>query len=160
MHAHRTGYAVAALVASAVLVAVPHPLAAQPPQSPPQESQPQAIKARKDNFKVLSEAMRDLVKGLGDGVPVRAMQPQVAMAQAALARVPNLLPPGSDEGDTKALPRIWTEPERFAATYGAARERMDALGLAAAGDNRDAFGAAVGRMAAACGACHTAFRAR
>ena len=69
MHAHRTGYAVAALVASALLVAAPHPLAAQShPQSPPQ-----AIKARKDNFKVLSEAMRDLVKGLGDGVPVRAM---------------------------------------------------------------------------------------
>lgn len=155
MHAHRAGYAVAALVASALLVAAPHPLAAQPqPQSPPQ-----AIKARKDNFKVLSEAMRDLVKGLGDGVPVRAMQPHVATAQAALARVPDLLPPGSDEGDTKALPRIWAEPDRFAATYGAARERMDALGLAATGDDRDAFGAAVGRMAAACGACHTAFRA-
>jgi cytochrome c556 len=126
----------------------------------PAYSQADAIKARKDNFHVLSEQMKAIVQGLGDGLPVSAMRDRVARAEQALELLPQMFPPGSDRGRTRALPVIWEEPERFKATYDAARARMDELVAAATQDDRTRFGAAVGRMAAACGNCHSLFRAK
>jgi cytochrome c556 len=140
------------LVLTALLLFVLRPELAYP--------QADAIKARKDNFHVLSEQMKAIVQGLGDGLPVSAMQDHVAVADQALQRVPRMFPPGSDKGDTKALPTIWAEPDHFKATYGAALVRMKALVAAAAQSDRSEFGAAVGQMAAACGDCHAAFRAK
>jgi cytochrome c556 len=126
----------------------------------PAYPQADAIKLRKDNFHVLSAQMRDIVLGLGNGLSVSAMQNNVAVADEALRRLPSLFPPGSDQGDTKALPTIWAEPERFKAVYDAASARMSALVAASTQSDRSAFGAAVGRMAAACGDCHASFRAK
>jgi cytochrome c556 len=126
----------------------------------PAYSRADAIKARKDNFHVLSGQMKAIVQGLGDGLPVSAMRDRVARADQALERLPQMFPPGSDRGRTRALPVIWAEPERFKATYDAAQARMNELVAAATQDDRTRFGAAVGRMAAACGNCHAVFRAR
>ena len=123
-------------------------------------SQAEMIKLRKDNFHVLSAQMKDIVQGLGNGLPVSAMQNSVAVADQALRRLPTMFPAGSDIGDTKALPAIWAEPDRFKLTYAAALARMSDLVAAAALSGRGEFGAAVGRMAAACGDCHAAFRAK
>jgi cytochrome c556 len=128
----------------------------RPAPAYPQED---AIKLRKDNFHVLSGQMKDIVQGLGNGLPVGAMENSVAVADQALRRLPSLFPPDSDKGDTKALPAIWAEPARFKATYDAALVRMRDLVAAAAQSDRNTFGAAVGRMAAACGDCHAVFRA-
>lgn len=87
------------------------------------------------------------------------MRDRVTVADQSLQRLPGLFPLGSAQGDTKALPRIWAEPDRFASVYDAATARMQELVAAAAQADRDVFGAAVGRMAAACGNCHSAFRA-
>jgi cytochrome c556 len=116
------------------------------------------VNLRQRNFHILSDNMRDIVKGLGDGLPVAAMRAMASKAQAALLRVPDLLPPGSDIGKTNALPLIWSEPERFRAVYDAAARRMAELVTAASQSDRVAFGAAAGRMAAACGDCHAEFR--
>ncbi len=118
-----------------------------------------AIKARKDNFHVLSVQMRNIIKGLGDGLPVPAMRGWAVKAQLALQRVPSLFPDGSGMGKTRALPLIWSEPARFTLAYQAAAARMSELVAAAQDDDRDAFGAAAGRMTAACGNCHSRFRA-
>jgi cytochrome c556 len=123
-------------------------------------SQAEAINLRKDNFHVLSAQMRDIVQGLGNGLPVSMMQHSVAVADQALRRLPSMFPAGSDIGDTKALAAIWAEPDRFTATYDAALARMSDLVAAAALSDRSEFGAAVGRMVAACGTCHAAFRAK
>jgi cytochrome c556 len=120
----------------------------------------EAIKARKANFQILSEQMKGIVQGLGDGLPVSAMQHHVAVANQAVQRIPEMFPSGSDKGNTRALPDIWGEPERFKAAYEAAQARMQDLVAAAAQSDRSQFGAAVGRMAAACGDCHAAFRAK
>lgn len=117
------------------------------------------IAIRKDNFHALSDRMRDIVKGLGDGLPVSAMRQNAMAAQSALHRIPDLFPEGSGDGKTNALPAIWSDPAGFDQAYLAASARMDALVAAAQGEDRDAFGAAAGRMAAACGNCHATFRA-
>ena len=82
----------------------------------------------------------------------------MTIADQALRRLPSMFPAGSDKGETKALPAIWAEPNRFKATYDAALARMRDLVTSAAQSDRSEFGAAVGRMAAACGNCHAAFR--
>ena len=103
--------------------------------------------------------MRDIVRGLGDGWPLSRMQGPAMTAQQALARVPGMFPSGSDKGKTSALPLVWSDPERFGQIYKVAAARMAELVATSRGNDRDAFGAAAGRMAAACGACHMVFRA-
>jgi cytochrome c556 len=117
-----------------------------------------AVKARQENFGVLSRNMQEVVKGLGNGVPIAEMRPSILAAQVALDRIPSLFPAGSDDDRTRALPLIWSEPALFNETYEAAARRMDELVAASQGSDRDAFGSAVGRMAAACGTCHGKFR--
>lgn len=117
-----------------------------------------AIKARQDNFQLLSDQMKQVVKGLGDGLPISVMREHVWAAQQALHLVPSMFPLGSDVGKTSALPLVWSDPGRFRSVYDAAAARMAELVAAAQGSDRDAFGAAVGRMAAACGQCHSIFR--
>lgn len=138
------------LILAAALLSALRPSPAYP--------QADAIKLRKDNFHVLSVQMRDIVQGLGNGLPVSAMRDSVTIADQALRRLPSMFPAGSDKGETKALPAIWAEPNRFKATYDAALARMRDLVTSAAQSDRSEFGAAVGRMAAACGNCHAAFR--
>lgn len=146
-----------ALTGMRVVLAVALLLVVRPVPAHPQAD---AIRLRKDNFHVLSAQMKDIVQGLGNGLPVSAMQNRVAVADQALRRLPNMFPPGSDKGDTNARAAIWAEPQRFKAVYDAALADMSALVAAAAHSDRSAFGAAVGRMAAACGDCHAAFRAK
>lgn len=122
--------------------------------------QADAIKSRKDTFHVLSEQMKRVIQGLGDGVPINAMKDSIAAANQALLRLPSLFPQGSDRGNTRALPTIWTEPDRFKQTYDDAAARMTELIAASDQTDRSKFGAAVGRMAAACGSCHAVFRAK
>ncbi len=119
---------------------------------------PDAIKARQDNFQHLSDQMKEIVKGLGDGAPVSAIRERAMAAQQFLLRVPSMFPPGSDVGKTSALPLVWSDPRRFKSVYDAAAARMADLVAAAQGNDRDAFGASVGRMAASCGDCHSTFR--
>ena len=117
-----------------------------------------AVRARQANFRVLSRNVQQVVKGLGNGVPIADMRPSILAAQRALDRIPSLFPAGSHEGRTRALPLVWSEPALFKQTYQAAADRMEELVVASQTSDRDAFGAAVGRMAAACGTCHSKFR--
>ncbi|MBS0643539.1 MAG: cytochrome c [Acetobacteraceae bacterium] len=76
------------------------------------------------------------------------------------ALIPSMFPKGSDKGDTKALPEVWSDPAGFkkaADEFGAA-----ALKLADAAKAGDADGVAAATKAVgdACGACHKVFRAK
>jgi len=66
--------------------------------------------------------------------------------------------PGTDKGETRAKPEIWTEQAKF---KGAAEKMQDAVGkLAAAAKtgNLDTMKAAFGPAANTCKACHDDFR--
>ena len=65
---------------------------------------------------------------------------------------------GSDKGNTKAKPEVWTEKDKFAAAV--VKSQADVSKLAAAGKtgNIDQIKAAVGAVAASCKACHDAYR--
>jgi len=65
---------------------------------------------------------------------------------------------GSDKGETKAEPKIWTEMDKFKAAASKSQEDLAKLNIAAKGGNLDAIKAAVGQTARACKACHDSYR--
>lgn len=68
-----------------------------------------------------------------------------------------LFPEGSDEGDTRASPKIWEDWAGFQA----AAEKLKADAAAAVAANPqdvDALKSAVGAIGANCGSCHEAYR--
>lgn len=76
------------------------------------------------------------------------------------ALIPSMFPPGSDKGDTKALPEVWKDQAGFkkaADEFGAAALKL--ADAAKAGD-ADAVAAATKAVGDACGACHKVFRAK
>ena len=65
---------------------------------------------------------------------------------------------GSDKGNTKAKPEIWTEKDKFNAAV--AKSQEDVLKLAAAGKtgNFDQIKAAAGAVGQSCKACHDTYK--
>jgi cytochrome c556 len=66
-------------------------------------------------------------------------------------------PEGSQAGDTKASPKIWEDPQGFAAALAEFQQDTDAA-LQADPQDLDAFKAAFGPVAENCKTCHETFR--
>ena len=67
---------------------------------------------------------------------------------------------GSDLGDTKAKPEIWSDNAKFKAAADKMQGEMAKLAAAAKTGNLDAIKAAFGPTGASCKACHDNFRAK
>ena len=65
---------------------------------------------------------------------------------------------GSDKGDTRAKPEIWTEAAKFKAASDKMQQEMDKLLLAAKGGDLNAVKAQFGETGKACKGCHDAYR--
>ena len=65
---------------------------------------------------------------------------------------------GSDKGDTRAKPEVWTEAPKFQDAARKSQEAVDKLGMAVRTGNLDAITAAVGPVGQTCNACHDSFR--
>ena len=65
---------------------------------------------------------------------------------------------GSDKGNTRAKPEIWTEKDKFAAAV--AKSQEDVVKLSAAGKtgNLDQIKTAAGAVGQSCKACHDAYQ--
>ena len=85
--------------------------------------------------------------------------PADARALAALIKlVPGLFPDGTDSGDTRALPAIWSDRAKFDAAAKTAGEAALALAAAAESGDMTAITDALGKLGKACGDCHKPFR--
>ena len=119
-----------------------------------------AIKYRKAAFTVMA-AHFGRVAGMANGkIPFDA---KMAADNAEIATMMSKLPyagfvDGSDKGDTKAEPKIWTERDKFNAAAAKMQEEMVKLNVVAKGGNIDAIKAAVGDTGKACKACHDNYR--
>jgi len=94
----------------------------------------------KDDVKVL--------KGLAEAV--------AAWGKAA----PGLFVPGSDKGDTKALPVAFSDHDGLVKAGMALNAAALKLSAAAEANDKAAFATAFGEVGAACGGCHRTYRAR
>ena len=121
---------------------------------------PNAITVRQTAFDLNAGSflfLRSIAANKGDLKPAE----NVARGMARWGGlIPAMFPPGSDKGDTKALPEIWSASagfEKAAATFAAAATKV--ADSAKAGD-ADAFAADVKALGDACGACHKPYRAK
>ena len=123
-------------------------------------AQADVIKARQDNRKATAAEMR-AIKGIIDAKgDAKAAQANAAkLEQLELAFV-KMFPAGSDKGDTKALPTVWSDTAGFEAASKGADAAYTQLATAAASGDLAQLTTAFGATGKACGACHEKFRAK
>lgn len=123
-------------------------------------AQADVIKARQENRKQTAAAMR-AIKGIIDAKgPTTGAVEQAAKLKTLEAAFVKQFPAGSDKGETKALPAVWSDMAGFAAASKAADAAYDKLAVAAGSGDMAALTAAFGETGKACGACHDKFRAK
>ena len=119
-----------------------------------------AVKYRKAAFTVMGSHFGRVGAMANGRVP---FDPKVAADSAAIVETMSKLPwegfgPGTDKGDTRALPAIWTEQAKW--KEGVDKFQAEAIKLSAAAKtgNLDAVKTAFGAVGQTCKACHDAYR--
>lgn len=121
-------------------------------------AQANEIKARKDGFQVFRVSAGAIKKVVDDNGPASAaVAPAEAIAQQAGRQLQHF-PAGSDKGDTKAKPEIWTNWAQFEANMKDLEAKASAVATAAKAGDMAAVKSGFGAMGGACGTCHKAFR--
>jgi cytochrome c556 len=123
-------------------------------------AQADVIKERQENRKQTAAAMR-AVKGIVDAKgPTAGAVEQAAKIKQLQVAFDKMFPAGSDKGETKALPTVWSDWAGFQAASKNADAAYDKLAVAAGSGDMAALTAAFGDAGKACGACHDKFRAK
>lgn len=119
-----------------------------------------AIKYRQSAMALQGNHMARLFAMANGQVPFDA---KVAADQIEIISVLNRLQfaafiPGSDQGNTRAKPEIWSEKDKFAAAV--AKSQADVAKLVAAGKtgSLDQIKTAAGAVGQSCKACHDAYQ--
>jgi cytochrome c556 len=104
------------------------------------------------------DAMKAVVDSSGD---VRPLAERVDDMIAWFKGMPALFPPGSDHGDTKAQPAIWSDRGGFETANANTLRQLDALKAAATSGDTAGFATAFKATGPQfCGSCHRQYRAR
>lgn len=119
-----------------------------------------AIKYRKSALTVMATHFGRVAAMANGRIPFDA---KAVAENAEIATMMSKLPfvafvEGTDKGETKAEPKIWTEMDKFKAAAAKMQEEMAKLNVAAKGGNQDAIKAAVGETGKSCKACHDQYR--
>jgi cytochrome c556 len=131
-------------------------LAATASPAPPQDP----LAGRRAGEHRAGEIMRDLRQAVLAGGDVVPLAGQAQLVADWAKQLPALFPPGSDRGETNALPSVWSDRAGFEAMARALAEQAGRLAAAARAGDRAGFAAAYRATAGACGECHRAFRQR
>ena len=123
-------------------------------------AQADVIKERQENRKQAGAAMR-AIKGIIDAKgPTAGAVEQAAKLKTLEVAFVKMFPAGSDKGETKALPTVWSDSAGFQAASNASIAAYDKLATAAGSGDMAALTAAFGETGKTCGACHDKFRAK
>jgi cytochrome c556 len=123
-------------------------------------AQADVIKARQDNRKATGPEMRAIKTVIDAKGDLKEIGPHAAKLKELELAFDKLFPAGSDQGETKALPTVWSDMPGFMAADKAADAAYDKLAAAAGSGNLEAVTAAFTDTGKACGACHNTFRAK
>lgn len=119
-----------------------------------------AVKYRKAAFTVMAAHFSRIGAMSAGRVPFDAA---AAAANAELVATMSKLPfagfgEGTNTGDTRAKPEIWSNRAKFDAGAAKMQEELAKLNVAAKGGNLDAIKTAFGAAGQTCKACHDDFR--
>jgi cytochrome c556 len=123
-------------------------------------AQADVIKARQDNRKATGPEMRAIkaiVDAKGDTKEIGKHAAKLKELELAFDK---MFPAGSDKGETKALPTVWSDNAGFLKASAGANAAYDKLAMAAGSGDVAATAAAFGDVGKACGTCHTTYRAK
>ena len=142
----------AALVGATAILSTPALAQFQKPED--------AIKYRKAAFTVMGQHFGRIGAMANNRVPFDA---KVAADNAAIVETMSKLPwagfgAGTDKGDTRALPVVWTEQAKFKDGADKMQAEVAKLSAAAKTGNLDAIKTAFGAAGQSCKACHDDFR--
>ena len=120
----------------------------------------QYIRFRKANQQVVNWHMRSLAAMAKGQQPMDVAEAtRLANVVATLAPVfATAFPAGTDQGDTRARPEIWQQPDKFKQLMDRYAAEANKTLDAAKGGNTDNFRTQVGSLVKACDACHDDFR--
>jgi cytochrome c556 len=119
-----------------------------------------AIKYRKAAFIVLQTHFSRIGAMASGRAPfdAKAAAENADMA-LMLAKLPyTAFPEGTDKGETRARPEVWSESDKFRAAAVKMQEEVSRLNAAAKTGNLDTIKAAFGPVGQSCKACHDHFR--
>ncbi|MBR0650507.1 cytochrome c [Roseomonas terrae] len=101
------------------------------------------------------EAIKGVLDARGD---TRPLVERVDTIAAFYRDLQALYPPGTQTGETRALPAIWSDPAGFEAARTTIVAALGTLRVAAASGDLPATTAGFTQVGAACAACHRAYR--
>ncbi len=145
-----------ALVAAGSLAAALCALPAHAQFAKPED----AIKYRRAVMTVMATHF-GRVAGMANGKI--SFDPKAAADSADIALMMSKLPfvafiPGTDKGETKAEPKIWSEQDKFKAAAEQMQDSMVKLDAAARSGSLDTIKTAVGDTGKSCKNCHDSYR--
>jgi len=119
-----------------------------------------AVKYRKAAFTVMAASFGRIGAMASGKAPFDAAS---AQSNAEIATMMSKLPftafgPGTDIGETRAKPNVWTDNAKFTAAANKMTEEMAKLNVAAKSGSLDQIKTAFGPVGQACKACHDDFR--
>lgn len=119
-----------------------------------------AVKYRKASFTVMATHFGRIGAMANGRIPFDARQAADSAAIVeTMARLPwEAFGPGTDKGDTRALPAVWSEPAKFKGAGDKLMAETAKLNAAAKTGNLDAIKTAFGAVGQSCKACHDDFR--
>jgi len=119
-----------------------------------------AVKYRKAAFTVMAAHFGRVGAMVQGRAPFDAAAAQANLEIAnSMAKLPfTAFGPGTDVGETRAKPNIWSDNAKFVAAANKMAEEMGKLNVAAKSGNLDQIKAAFGPVGGACKACHDDFR--
>ncbi len=147
---------VPALIVAAGLATV----AASMPASAQFAKAEDAIRYRRAAFTVMSAHFGRVAAMATGKAPFDA---KAVADNAEIATIVSKLPyagfiDGSDKGETRAEPKIWTEMDKFRAAAAKMQEEMARLNVVAKSGNIESIKAAVADTGKSCKACHDSYR--
>jgi cytochrome c556 len=123
-------------------------------------AQANVITERRDILKTFGPVSRDLGAMLRGEAAYDAAKVKAGLAvfKTGAPKLPALFPDGSFTGDTKALPLIATERDKFNAIF--VKLAADATAAETSITNEATFKTEMPKVFGNCGACHNTYRAR
>ncbi|MBU0620863.1 MAG: cytochrome c [Gammaproteobacteria bacterium] len=121
-----------------------------------------AIKVRKSGFTMLTWYMGPMGRMLKGDMPFdKAQFQRNAETLAFLSKLPkDAFIPGSDKGETKAKPDVWSKADKFKEANDAMESETAKLAELSKGGNLDALNEQFGKVRKTCKACHEEFKTK
>jgi len=143
---------IAAAVATAITLGISVQVIAETTPEDAHDYREAVMTALRGHIGASSMIVRGLVEDNG-----QLLSHAESLANTAL-ELKNLFPAGSNVGESRALPAIWEQPEKFAEAVNANVEATAAFEDAVVGGDAEAIAAAFRTMGQSCRGCHDNFR--